>query len=160
MNTAAREAIRIAEAYLPNDLTRQEQLAKEIVTASTLCESEFGQEICRDDDQLDDYDNEPWYNALDDDDPCDHEDREINIVDGRAFCWRCGEAWHATAAEIQAQIDHEADYNDHMEREERRQWWRDRLWPLPGWWEAARSMFRRRKTAAPNVWASDDEIPF
>lgn len=49
MGTAATEAIRIAETYLPGEpWERQKALAQEIVAAITLCEHELGQEIARD----------------------------------------------------------------------------------------------------------------
>ncbi len=48
MTTGAQEAIRIAEAYLPNaSINRKMALAKEIVAAIELCERELGQEIIR-----------------------------------------------------------------------------------------------------------------
>lgn len=47
LTTAAREAIRIAETYLPDDLRRQADLAKEIVAAINLCEAELGEAIVR-----------------------------------------------------------------------------------------------------------------
>ena len=45
MSTAAREAIRIAEEFEPNNMNRQKSLAREIVAAITLCEAELGAEI-------------------------------------------------------------------------------------------------------------------
>lgn len=48
MGTAATEAIRIAEAYLPRaSLKRQQALAMEIVEAINLCEAELTQEITK-----------------------------------------------------------------------------------------------------------------
>ncbi len=48
MGTAAQEAIRIAEAYLPRaSVKRKMALAKEIVEAISLCELELSQEIGR-----------------------------------------------------------------------------------------------------------------
>jgi hypothetical protein len=47
MTTGAREAIRIAESIFPTDLTRQRDLAREIIGAINLCEAEFAQEIMR-----------------------------------------------------------------------------------------------------------------
>jgi hypothetical protein len=48
MTTAATEAIRIAEKWLPKARwERQKELALEIVAAIELCEAEFGDDICR-----------------------------------------------------------------------------------------------------------------
>lgn len=47
MTTGAREAIRIAESIFPRDLTRQRDLAREIIGAINLCEAEFAREIMR-----------------------------------------------------------------------------------------------------------------
>lgn len=49
MGTAAQEAIRIAETYLPKaSITRKMALAHEIAEAIGLCEIEVRQEIARD----------------------------------------------------------------------------------------------------------------
>ena len=49
MGTAAQEAIRIAESYLPKaSMKRKMALALEIAAAIDLCESELRQEIARD----------------------------------------------------------------------------------------------------------------
>ena len=46
MMLAAREAIRIAETYLPGEsIERRKALAQEIVRAINLCEDELGREI-------------------------------------------------------------------------------------------------------------------
>jgi hypothetical protein len=48
MTTAATEAIRIAETYLPKaGWKRQKALAQEIVKAIELCEAELGDEIAK-----------------------------------------------------------------------------------------------------------------
>lgn len=48
MNTAAREAVRIADAYLPRaPMKRRQALAKEIVTAISKCEAELADDILR-----------------------------------------------------------------------------------------------------------------
>lgn len=46
-NTSAREAIRIAGIYFPDDLPRQKALAMEIVKAIEICEAELGADIIR-----------------------------------------------------------------------------------------------------------------
>jgi hypothetical protein len=45
MTTGAREAIRIAEETFPTDMRRQEALAKKIINAINICESEMAEEI-------------------------------------------------------------------------------------------------------------------
>lgn len=93
------------------------------------------------------------------DDPCDHEEREIDILDGRARCARCGESWWATDAEVLQQIDHEAAYHAWEEQENRRMWWSDLLYnvrhPLQAihWQMRKRGWFRQRTV-------TDDDIPF
>lgn len=48
MTTAATEAIRIAETYLPRaGWKRQKELAMEIVAAIELCEAELGDDITK-----------------------------------------------------------------------------------------------------------------
>lgn len=84
------------------------------------------------------------------DDPCDHESYDINTIDGRATCERCGESWYATDDQILSAIDAEAAYAQYQEGEERRQWWRDR-------WDTVKAFFRWRK---PNHLVPDDDIPF
>lgn len=81
---------------------------------------------------------------------CDHADYEVDILDGRCWCDMCGHRWHASNEQIEAQIAHEAAYYEHMERENRRQWWRDL-------WGRIRSIFPRRRGPR---FVSDDDIPF
>ena len=73
-------------------------------------------------DEIDEYED-----LFGDEDPCDHEDHDTDLLDGRCSCWRCGETWYATTEQIDAQLRFESEYYEMMEREERRQWWRD-LW--------------------------------
>jgi hypothetical protein len=44
-DSGARESIRIAEKFIPDDLARQEALAREILAAIHLCEAQLGEEI-------------------------------------------------------------------------------------------------------------------
>ena len=97
----------------------------------------------------DDYDNEPWYNAIDDD--CCHEEYEDDILTGIATCDQCGHRWLRGADEIEAEIQRIAAYQDYEDLENRRQWWRDLL-------ERVRSILPRRKRTALPV--DDDLIPF
>jgi len=86
-----------------------------------------------------------------DEDPCDHEDYDVDILEGRARCSMCGESWYCSDEEVLRQIDHEAAYAAWEEGENRRQWWRDR-------WDSVKSFFRRRQRGPTLV--SDDDIPF
>lgn len=91
---------------------------------------------------------------------CDHDDYDVDILSGRASCNRCMEHWYVSDDEVNRQIEHEAAYHEHMERENRRQWWSDVLYavrhPLVTihWQLCKRGWIGRRATA------SDDDIPF
>lgn len=82
-------------------------------------------------------------------DGCDHEDYDIDILDGRARCDRCGESWYATNDEILRVIDCMSAHDRWEEEQNRRQWWRDL-------WHSIRSFFRRK---APRQIYEDD-LPF
>jgi hypothetical protein len=92
------------------------------------------------------------------DEPCDHEDYEVDILTGRCHCDRCSESWYASDEEINLQIRHEAEYHENMERENRRQWWRDLFQPIRNLthrlyeWRISRN-FEISK-------GDDDDIPF
>ncbi len=47
MDIEAREAIRIAQAFIPDDLERQRALATEIVGAINLCQADLAHDIMR-----------------------------------------------------------------------------------------------------------------
>lgn len=101
----------------------------------------------------------PGYADDDDDDPdpetCDHEEHEVDIITGRATCWRCGESWFQTDEEIAAEIERITAY-DHWQRQQERPWYRFREWigALVGAWRARLRRMRRRTVP------DDDEIPF
>lgn len=38
------------------------------------------------------------------DDPCDHEDRDVDLLAGRACCYRCGQAWFLTDEQLRREI--------------------------------------------------------
>lgn len=101
---------------------------------------------------MDAYDeDEDWDDR--EDDPCDHDDYDADLLSGRCHCWRCGHSWYATAEQLDAQLRWESEYHEAMEREYRREWWRTlpaRLWAKA--WEP----FRRK----PPMPADDPEIPF
>lgn len=74
--------------------------------------------------------NEPYSDedAYDPELECEHENYEIDICTGRAECDYCSHYWYLTSEEIHAELDRQARYHDDMEREERRQWWRDKTY--------------------------------
>ena len=54
----------------------------------------------------------------DDEDPsltCDHDEAELDILTGRAICWRCGHAWYQTQAEIERAQEAEMAYQRHCD---------------------------------------------
>lgn len=112
-----------------------------------------------DDSWRDGYDDWKLASPDEDDDPCDHEDYETDILDGRCRCDRCGHSWYATAAEIDRELRFQSEYAEAMEREDRHQWWSDLWWavrhPLATihWELCKRGWFRKSA-------ANDDEIPF
>jgi hypothetical protein len=94
------------------------------------------------------------------DDPCDHDDYDFDLLEGRAHCWRCGERWTMTAAQMDAHLRWETEYHESMEREYRRKWWDDLFWAVRHpiatiHWELQKRGWLR--SARP---ATDDEIPF
>ncbi len=97
------------------------------------------------------------YEEYDNSEPCDHEDHEINILDGRAWCPRCGEAWNASSEELAAQFRHEAEYYDWQLRELRREFWRKLTYPIR--WPIFRLLERVWPKKACKVLL-DEEIPF
>ena len=87
------------------------------------------------------------------DEPCDHEDYDIDILDGRARCDRCGESWYASNEEVLAMVDHMARYAEYEEQENRRQWWRDIYYKFT----APLRPFRRWRARRSGY---NDDIPF
>lgn len=114
----------------------------------------------QDDSWKDSYDS--WKLASPDDeydDPCDHEDYDIDIVSGRAECHWCGEGWYASNEEVLSAVDAQAAYAEYEERENRRQWWGDLVYnirhPLQALhWQFQKLGWIRRPTV------TDDDIPF
>jgi hypothetical protein len=115
-----------------------------------------------DDSWKDSYDD--WKLASPDDDyeedPCDHDDYETDLLDGRCRCPRCGESWYATAAEIDAQLRFETEYHKAMERENRKQWWSDTLYNVRHPLQAIHWQMQKRGWFRPRATPSDDDIPF
>ena len=100
------------------------------------------------------------YDDYEEEDPCDHEDAETDILDGRVCCHRCGAQWYATADELASEHRRTVEYAEWEERENRRQWWRDFFWfilnPLSSLhWKF--QLLRRRWRRGPVL---DDDIPF
>jgi hypothetical protein len=100
------------------------------------------------------YDDDDWEDPRD---HCEHDQYEIDILTGRAECDMCSHSWRVTDAQMRREIELQSKYYDDMERMERRQWWRDRTYPV--------RMFLHRLLA--KVWPRkslsvlhDDEIPF
>ena len=63
------------------------------------------------------------YNGYDDDDPCDHDGHDVDILTGRAHCHRCGEAWWLSSERLQAELTIQAElaeaYQQEADEEER-----------------------------------------
>lgn len=53
--------------------------------------------------EVDDEADDPYWD-YDADDPCDHESHDVDILTGRAHCFRCGEAWWLTSDELKAEL--------------------------------------------------------
>jgi hypothetical protein len=93
------------------------------------------------------------------DEPCDHDDYETDYLDGRCRCYRCGESWCATAAEIDAQLRFETEYHEAMDREYRRQWWDDLFYNVRHPLQALHWQMQKRGWLRPRVM-TDDDVPF
>lgn len=89
-----------------------------------------------------------------DDDLCDHDDYDVDILDGRAHCNRCPESWYVSEEEVARQIEHQAAYHEQLERENSRQWWRDLFSP------ATNLLWRFKKALRHREAIIDDDIPF
>lgn len=85
-----------------------------------------------------------------DEDPCEHEDYEVDIIVGRAHCCRCQHSWWQTNEEIAAEVARIAAYDEWQRQQESR--WFQLKERARGWW---RSIWRRRKRAK-----IVDDIPF
>jgi hypothetical protein len=109
--------------------------------------------------QIDDDDCEPCH-CGDDDYPCDHAARDIDILTGRWSCYRCGEAGWATSEQIDAEIKHQREYAEWEERENRMEWWRGLVWPIVRTFRRTVERFRIWRAGLTFREAEDDEIPF
>lgn len=116
------------------------------------------------------WDDDSWKDSYDswklaspddeyEDEPCAHEDYDIDILEGRARCNRCSESWHCSEEEVLRQIDHEAAYFAWEEKENRRQWWSDLLYSFRHPLQAIHWQMQKRGWFRPRVM-TDDDIPF
>ena len=66
----------------------------------------------------DDFDN--LYDDYEDDEPCDHEECEVDIMTGRASCWRCGETWWLSSDELKEELrlaaELAASFDEHVSK--------------------------------------------
>lgn len=112
-----------------------------------------------DDSWKDSYDDWKLASPYDDEPECDHDDYDIDILDGRCRCL-CGHSWCASQEQVEAEIKRQREYSEHEERENRRQWWRDLFAPIT---DPIRTLRRRlfewrlRRQFPEHV---DDDIPF
>lgn len=97
--------------------------------------------------------NEPY----NDEPECDHDDYEYDILTGRAECSMCSHSWYLSDREMNHQARLQAEYQKIMDHENRRQWWRDRTYPVRMF--IFRSLERIWPRKAIKV-LHDDEIPF
>lgn len=101
--------------------------------------------------------NDRGYYDYEDEDPCDHEGAEIDILTGNWDCYRCGEHRGATQAEIDAELQFQREYAEHQEREYRREFWRKLTLPIR--WPIFRLLERVWPRKSLTV-LTDEEIPF
>lgn len=97
--------------------------------------------------------NEPYC----DEPECDHDDYELDILTGRASCNMCDHRWYASDGEVAEEIEHQRYSDVNIGRENRRQWWRDKTYPVRMF------VFRVLERIWPRKALSvlhDDEIPF
>ena len=88
-----------------------------------------------------------------DDPDCDHGDYEVDILTGWATCCTCHEHWPVSDEELNNEVRRQATYYEDMERENRRQWWRDLFEPIV-------SLFRLCRWCRRHPVEIDDEVPF
>jgi hypothetical protein len=83
---------------------------------------------------------------------CSHEHRDVDTLEGTAYCGSCGRTWTLTTAELDRELRLQTELMEMMYLEDRRQWWRDlRDKVLSVVW------YRWRRKPAPVL---DDDIPF
>ena len=90
-------------------------------------------------------------------DECYHDEFEIDALEGRAYCDRCGATWWASDDEIRLQREQHAEYDAYCRRQERREFWRRLTYPI------RRPIFRLLERIWPRkslTVLTDEEIPF
>jgi len=92
-------------------------------------------------DELPDWDDD-GYGPGDDYDDCPHEDYEADW-NGRAICFRCGHAWWQSPEEMAREIEHQRQYDEWCQREQRREWLAERWWGRA--WIAVTAAIRARQ---------------
>lgn len=53
---------------------------------------------------MDDEDFDDFYDG-DDEDWCDHDNPEVDILTGRATCWQCGATWFLSDAQLKREVE-------------------------------------------------------
>lgn len=91
------------------------------------------------------------------DDDCDHEHFDIDILSGRASCNDCLASWYATNEQIEAQHRHEIEYAEWVDQQQRRERWEWLARPWRWFWYRALLPLSPRKATG---MLHDDEIPF
>jgi hypothetical protein len=97
-----------------------------------------------------DYDDLPA-GYFDEEEHCDHDEYETDIVEGRATCVLCGHSWWQTKEEIDAEIERQNAYWE-WARDQERPWYRFKQWLL--------GLLPAMKWPGVRTRAVDDEIPF
>lgn len=92
----------------------------------------------------------------DDDDECDHDDYDVDILDGRCRC-ACGYSWYATNEQVLAESERQREYSEWEERTSRREFWRRLTYPIRWLIHLLLEKVWSRKS---HVVITDDEIPF
>ncbi len=97
------------------------------------------------------------YDDYEEPEPCDHEDHDFNILDGRCWCPRCGEVWNATNEDYERRAKAEAEFSKWERRQRSREFWRKLTHPIR--WPIFRLLERLWPRKSLNV-LTDDEVPF
>lgn len=93
-------------------------------------------------------------------DYCEHGHYSIDILSGRAECDQCPHSWYVSDDEIRREIERQASYDEYLERENSRQWWRDLFAPILDPINSIRWKLRRLRWSWKRAPTIDDDIPF
>lgn len=66
-------------------------------------------------DDFDDFDDD-----YEDDWTCDHEGHDVDILTGRAHCFRCGHSWFLTSEELEYELKIHAEWAEQYDEEHSR----------------------------------------